>query len=315
MMLQTPLIISGVFIGVNINMSKWHSFYLKIKDPSWPMAKSPRDLTDDILLEIMKEHMDWVFEEDPPEGELVILDSDRLESRRSYGEQDNVDQFRKENFLDANEIFSIVDIAVYFDPRFDGGGQGAGQDVVPVINELYPDRVFRNGFEWCSGVGFMGFSLLAHNVCENLYLGDIYEPALRQADKTIDNLPEKYSQRTVRTMHMKGMSDLDESLKFDLIVSNPPHHDWTVPVFYGDYVCDEEILRMSIDPKWKVHSEFFRTVKKNLAEDGVILLMENSQASSPDTFRSMIEDAGLRINRCVHRTSDKFVYWMEITHK
>jgi len=315
MMLQTPLIISGVFIGVNINMSKWHSFYLKIKDPSWPMANSPRDLTDDILLEIMKEHMDWVFEEDPPEGELVILNSDRLESRRSYGEQDNVDQFRKENFLDANEIFSIGDIAVYFDPRFDGGGRVPGQDLVPVINELYPDKVFRNGFEWCSGVGFMGFSLLAHNVCENLYLGDIYEPALRQADKTIANLPEKYSQRTVRTMHMKGMSDLDESLKFDLIVSNPPHHDWTVPVFYGDYVCDEEILRMSIDPKWKVHSEFFRTVKKNLAEDGVILLMEASQASSPDTFRSMIEDAGLRINRCVHRTSNKFIYWMEITHK
>jgi len=296
-------------------MSKWRSFYLKVKDPSWPMAESPGDLPDHILSELMRDHLDWVFNDDPPKGDLVVLDSDRLESRRSYGVQDNTDQFVKENFLEASEIFSERDIDIYFDHRFDGGGSTSGRDLVPVVRELYPDRTFRNGFEWCSGVGFMGFSLLAHDICENLYLGDIYEPALRQADKTIVNLPERYSERTVKTMHIRGTDDIDDSLKFDLIVSNPPHHDWTIPVYYGDYVCDDEILRMSVDPEWKVHGEFFSNIKKNLALDGAIVLMENSQASSPDTFRRMVEDAGLRINRCVHRAGNQHVYWMEIVHQ
>ncbi|MFY9827795.1 MAG: hypothetical protein WAK69_04135, partial [Rhodoplanes sp.] len=49
------------------------------------------------------------------------------------------------------------------------------------------------------------------------------------------------------------------------------------------------------DPEWSVHREFFATVKTFLAPGGVIILQENGAGSTADTFRGMIEQAGLEV--------------------
>lgn len=53
----------------------------------------------------------------------------------------------------------------------------------------------------------------------------------------------------------------------------------------------------AVDPEWRVHRMFCSRVKQHLNENGKVLFCEDSAASSPDTFRPMIEAGGLRIER------------------
>jgi len=69
-----------------------------------------------------------------------------------------------------------------------------------------------------------------------------------------------------------------------LVVSNPPH-------FTDRYEGD---IRAH-DPDWAVHREFFNTIHPHLTNDGVIILQENNRGSTVETFREMIDAAGLEI--------------------
>jgi hypothetical protein len=67
-------------------------------------------------------------------------------------------------------------------------------------------------------------------------------------------------------------------------VSNPPH-------FVDDMIGD---LR-GHDPDWSIHRGFYASVTKHLKPGGVICLQENNRGSTAETFRAMIEQAGLKI--------------------
>ena len=49
------------------------------------------------------------------------------------------------------------------------------------------------------------------------------------------------------------------------------------------------------DPDWRVHRGFFRDVARHLKPGGVVVLQENNDGSTPETFAPMIADAGLRV--------------------
>jgi methylase of polypeptide subunit release factors len=207
--------------------------------------------------------------------------------------------------------FLINDIAVWCDGEMYGGGENFGQQYVPVLKTLYPEKKFQNCLEWCSGPGFIGFGLLANDQIENLYLADIFKPALYACEKTIEHLPAKYQTNTIKTLHIDRITDIDSNLKFDLIVGNPPHWDWKIPPYTANFFSE----RINADNDWNIHREFFSNVKKYLTPDGTIILQEAAKASGPETFRQMIEDNDLKISRCFH--TEEFVqYWfLEVTHK
>jgi methylase of polypeptide subunit release factors len=73
--------------------------------------------------------------------------------------------------------------------------------------------------------------------------------------------------------------------RWNLVVSNPPHFD-------DDVFADE--IRL-YDRGWRLHRDFFADVSRFLAPGGVIVLQENNQGSTTETFRPMIETAGFRI--------------------
>jgi len=63
-------------------------------------------------------------------------------------------------------------LRVHFKTHLDGGGSTFGQNFLPFLDQRgmpHQGRVF----EWCSGPGFMGFSLLAFGFCDTLCLVDI----------------------------------------------------------------------------------------------------------------------------------------------
>jgi methylase of polypeptide subunit release factors len=125
---------------------------------------------------------------------------------------------------------------------------------------------------------FIGFALLANDVCDNLYLGDIYQPALDCCLMTKDHLPEKYQNNVVETIKMSTPEDIDSSLQFDLIVSNPPHFNRSPHAYNPDAYW---FPRLFADEDWNIHKNFFLNIKKNLKKDGKsIKIIKNGKSST-----------------------------------
>jgi hypothetical protein len=220
--------------------------------------------------------------------------------------------FSEDYVPNLNREFKTNGITVYFEGGMDGGGTTFGLQVVPVLKSLYPGRVFNRCYEWCSGPGFIGFDILGHGLCKQLWLGDIFRPALRAVDKTIEHLAPQYA-NCVFPIHIKDGSEISDSTKFDLIVANPPHWNSKLDTLHAKMPSTGD--RLGLDDDWLVHQNFFKNIKKNLANDGVILLQEQTYASCPDTFCKWVESAGLSIVGCWWNSVWGDYYYLEIKHQ
>ena len=74
---------------------------------------------------------------------------------------------KKEKYLSVR----YKDIVVYYQSELDGGGRGFGQTYVPIVQKIWGN--VDTACEFCAGPGFIGFSLLAHGLCDNLFLADV----------------------------------------------------------------------------------------------------------------------------------------------
>lgn len=200
-------------------------------------------------------------------------------------------------------------INVFYTPDLDGGGSWFGQEYIEIIKKRYPARKFQHCLEWCSGPGFIGYSLLDHEICDTLGLMDVHAPAIEWAEETANHVPNRCRER-VSTWTTGDISAIPASEKFDLVVANPPHFPFGVG--------DANSNRINADDGWKIHENFFTHIGQYLADDGIILLQENEAGSTIDTFRSMIESNGLKItdrfNSPNHYTPNNFtrIYYLEI---
>lgn len=204
------------------------------------------------------------------------------------------------------------DLAVSYAPDLDGGGSSFGQRYLPVLATLYPNRRFTSCFEWCSGPGFIGFSLLANGVCDQLYLNDIYLPNIRAIQSTIDQNQSLCHDR-VWYQHCGQISQLPAHWRFDLVVANPPHFNPNLGQYFSMIWGPNN--RLCTDPNWQVHEEFFDNINPHLSDDAVILLQENMSGSGPIMFQPMIERNGFRINDCYHETALPQMYYIEIRRR
>jgi predicted RNA methylase len=184
------------------------------------------------------------------------------------------------NYLKPWRTVRYGDICVYYKKHLDGGGSTFGQGFIPFLIARKMPKQLRV-FEWCSGPGFIGFSLLAHGLCETLCLADINERAVEACKKTIhaNGLASRVS-----VYQSDCLTSIPASEQWDLVVGNPP--------FYSEkYVTD---IR-SHDKNWQIHHRFYAQIDRFLKPGGVILLQEANDASTPETFRSMIDEAGFTI--------------------
>lgn len=174
------------------------------------------------------------------------------------------------------------DIQVSYRPILDGGGMDFGQEFVWVLEQKF-GRV-GHLFEFCAGPGFIGFSLLAHGLCERLTLADINPEAVAACRTTVmaNGLESK-----VAVYQSDCLDNIPATEKWNLVVSNPPH--WRS----GEdaYVRD---MRMW-DPGLRIHEKFYRSIGPYLAQGGSILMQENGSATRLQDFLSMIERNGLAL--------------------
>jgi hypothetical protein len=116
-------------------------------------------------------------------------------------------------------------IRIHYKKHLDGGGSGIGfgafgQDYIPFLRSLDMPKQSRV-FEWCSGPGFIGFSMLAHGLCGTLCLADINDEAVEACQKTIrDNRLEA----RVAVYESDNLTNIPREEQWDLVVGNPPFY-------------------------------------------------------------------------------------------
>jgi len=193
----------------------------------------------------------------------------------------------------------------------DGGGTWFGQEYVTVIQKRY-NRRFRRCLEWCSGPGFIGFALLANDLCDHIVLMDSHVPVAESVRATTHR-----NRLEAQTTFYCGneISQLPNTEKFDLIVANPPH--------YLECPGDANYQRIAVDQDWRAHREFYNHIGQHMHTDSIILIQENQAGSlqGPAEWQDMIQRAGLRITG--YFTSAEHydtqgptqIYYMEVRQK
>jgi methylase of polypeptide subunit release factors len=153
-------------------------------------------------------------------------------------------------------------ITIEYDVLDDGGGSIQYTDFLDYIKST--GKKYKHCFEWCSGLGAIGYSLLDAGICESVTFMDIYQPAItnvfRNADK--NNVQQK-----VNAYNLDAIGKLPKDLKFDLVVGNPPHS------LGGDFE-GYHVQRMIVDKDWNIHKEFFSNIGFYLEPNSDIILSE-----------------------------------------
>ncbi len=219
---------------------------------------------------------------------------------------------RKEGVYSTFDTTGSKRIKVFYISDQDGGGTTFGQDYIPMLQEKYPGRVFDRAYEWCSGPGFIGYNILSHGICKTLCLSDLYDPSITSAEITA-NYEENQCKELITTYLCKDVALIPLYEQFDLVVSNPPHFN---PYLFDRQTNNYGTMRIAIDLNWQTHQNFFNNIKQHLTPNGIILLQENSEGSTAEVFRPMIESNGMRITNCyTNATFDQNkMYYLEIQH-
>ena len=174
------------------------------------------------------------------------------------------------------ETFNIIDLSVFYEKRFDGGGTTFGFNAVTksdIINKIQDQG---DVLEICSGPGFIGYTLLKYNKANRLVLSDI-NPEVRDGIETTN----RFNNLKVEFIQSDCFDSMEGSNKFDTIVSNPPHFKTERP---NGYRSSEEKL-ISLDYDMQFHKKFFESAHRYLNPNGKIVLIENCDGVTEEDIR------------------------------
>ena len=174
------------------------------------------------------------------------------------------------------EIFNIIDLSVFYEKRFDGGGTTFGFNAVTksdIINKIQDQG---DVLEICSGPGFIGYTLLKYNKANRLVLSDI-NPEVRDGIETTN----RFNNLKVEFIQSDCFDSMEGSNKFDTIVSNPPHFKTERP---NGYRSSEEKL-ISLDYDMQFHKKFFESAHSYLNPNGKVVLIENCDGVTEEDIR------------------------------
>jgi hypothetical protein len=273
--------------------TNWSDFYDDIKDSTWPKCKTTFEfkfLPEHIQQEILHQH----------NGSQYFLLSDKDIEIFPNGEGWFSGKVKK--------FFVAGDFAVLFSDEIDGNGRSLSRIFPLLIEKLYPDCQFHHGLEWCAGAGFIGFRLISDGIIDSLTLMDIYEPALQSCQATWAHRPDRLKHKSITTVQGSTVDCFNKQM-FDLIVANPPNFD-----FGNHQSMTSTLFRITQDPGWSTHNDFFMNIKNNLTPNGKILMMKHVNGSQPSDHIKSIIEGGLKINNIINVKYYPDFYFLEITH-
>jgi methylase of polypeptide subunit release factors len=178
---------------------------------------------------------------------------------------------------------------------------------VPILRRLGLDG---SCYEPFSGPAFIGFSLLDAGICNELVVSDINPKAIAYVKLTIklNGLSNR-----VRYYISDLLEGIPRDLKFDLVIANPPH--FKDLSFCKKYGCDDITILKTLDRGFKMHRTFYHGITGYLKPNGGVVLVENSEGSSPEDFIPMITKSGLRFKGTIKPCSDDAIYALKVLTK
>ena len=188
--------------------------------------------------------------------------------------------------------------------NLDGGGSTHYKDFLNVVNKS-GKAPYNKALEWCAGPGFIGYSMLGHNICNHIVFMDKHEPAI---DSCITTAEQNELSDRITTYVIDSISSIPDSEKFDLVLGNPPHV-WDSDQFIkglrleweerGDILRQENIdviERLLLDHGQQIHIEFFNNISKYLLPNADVFI---SEPGGSDVMPEMVNYASANGLTCV----------------
>lgn len=200
---------------------------------------------------------------------------------------------------------TVNKLKIFYDEQTNGGGRESIKDSLDAVHLLLEDKPScKRVMEWCCGPGYWGFGLLGLDIfnIDKAVFVDIYDGAEQYVNETIS-----YNKLSNASFLLSDNFNSVPKQQFDLIIGNPPH--FCIDPFSSYY----DDPRKYKDENWSIHRNFFENASNFLSDTGCIILQENVWGSSPNVFKSMIEENGLTIQHSLR--SSKFsneLWYMKI---
>jgi Predicted SAM-dependent methyltransferases len=177
---------------------------------------------------------------------------------------------------------------------------------VPILRRL---GLGGSCYEPFSGPAFIGFSLLGAGICDELVVSDVNPKVIAYVKLTIklNGLGDR-----VRYYISDLLEGIPRDLKFDLVIADPPHFKDLTFCRNG---CDDITILKTLDRGFKMHRAFYHGITGYLKPNGNIILVENSEGSSPEDFIPMITESGLRFKGIIKPSPDNAIYALKIHTK
>ena len=212
--------------------------------------------------------------------------------------------------MNIEYVFRVEGSDIFYTPETNGGGDYFFLEYYDLVSKYYGkvDHLM----EWCSGPGFIGYGMMACNLCDKLTLLDKFKPSIDIAKKTAEN-----SFSNTEVYHSDNCSVLPEDEKIDLVVGNPPHFENEEDAIkalsaMGSPVFNDHLSEILLDSNWDAHRDMFNQLSTRLSDDGTVCLQLHSGGSSPDTFKSMVEETGMKITATIQSAQYEGIYYMEV---
>ena len=205
-------------------------------------------------------------------------------------------------------IWRVNGSDIFYTPETNGGGDHFFSEYLDLVNQYYGK--VHHIMEWCSGPGFIGYGMMACNICDRLTLLDKFEPAITVAKKTAEN-------SFIKIIDMSDTEKVYHRRVFPLVVGNPPHFENKEDAIkalsgMGSPVFNDHLSEILLDSNWDAHRDMFNQLSTRLSDGGRICLQLHSGGSNVDTFKPMVEEAGLRITAKIESIQYQDIYYMEV---
>lgn len=187
--------------------------------------------------------------------------------------------------MNYNCVFLDNGWDIEFPMILDGGG--VKQRILFAEKIKTMGKKYKRAFEWCSGMGIIGYDLLSRNLCDHIVFNDKFPLAIENCLKTAKN---NNISDMVTCYLGDSISSIPKSEKWDLVVANPPHvesrKEWEKHVRLSfaennqepwDDELFENWFRLVIDESWNTHVNFFSNLKNHLLPDADVFICENNR--------------------------------------
>ena len=146
------------------------------------------------------------------------------------------------------------------------GGDHMRDLLVERIQHHRRRSTYRRGYEWCSGSGPLGYTLLDENIVEHITFSDLYQVGIDDCLATAQHNNITNSVDAFLSSTIAGIPQIDA---LDLVVSNPPHCWSQNPLeLYSrtPFLLDKDMV---------AHKEFFKNIKARLSEKAELFIIEH----------------------------------------